>query len=414
MEERVRRIFSRILYAAFLIGLTGAARSIVLSQANDRLAQGAEPQTQRPSPDSKWILTGKIDGRYELRMELHRKNDQISGRYRYLNQPKGSYLVLRGAISKSGYAELSEYNQSNKKTGTFEGEFTGDIIGQNGPTKFVGGWTNAGASARLKCRLSSEVDETVPTGSAAREDRVYIKGKIHILRQDPEFPVTKSVVLDDGVCCYYKQPVITGKQPAHVLDKIRVALNIQTVYESTMASLIEELYQKDAQGERTPRLNEINIDYQVIYNENYILSFSYERYDAFPRPQTNSERRVFDLRTGNVVKAKDVFIPNSMPALAQMADRRFQEAIREQLAEYKAENSDEEYNNLKSMLAERSFTIDLLDNFTVDGQGVTFYYGYGVTAFYPIFDTEILTFEYEELKGYIKPKGVLGQFIPRK
>jgi hypothetical protein len=66
------------------------------------------------------------------------------------------------------------------------------------------------------------------------------------------------------------------------------------------------------------------------------------------------------------------------------------------------------------MLAGRSFSADLLDDFTLDGHGITFYYDYGVTAFYPIFDTEILTFDYEELKDHINPRGILGQFISKR
>jgi hypothetical protein len=419
----MRSMFRRILCAGFLISLVSAstARSIASGHADHQDAQNTDPKTQRPSPDPKWVLTGKIGDQYGLRMEVRREDDRMSGRYRYLNKPKAGYLILRGAIDKSGSAELSEYvfdnvHKVDKKTGTFKGAFTGDIIGQNGPTKFAGAWTNANESVSLEFRLGEEGPENDgPTDSSAGEDRVNVMGKLHILRQNHEFPVPKNVSLDDEVCCYYRQPLITGEQPAQVLDKIRSALDFGTVYGVTIASLIEdELYQKDDRGKRVPSLNEIDIDYQVIYNENYILSFSYERYDAFPRPRSSSERRVFDLKTGDVVRAKDIFRPNLTPALARVVDQRFQWFMKRQLAKYREESSDEEYNSLKNMLAEKSFSPDRLDNFTVDGQGVTFYYAYGVSPFYPMFDTEILTFDYEELKGYINPEGILGQFISKK
>jgi hypothetical protein len=405
----MRGIFRRVLCAGFLIILVAAVKARHVHPAPPQFDQNTDPKTQR-RPEGVWILTGKIGGKYPLRMEIHRNDNQISGRYRYVNRPKADYLTLQGVIDKSGAGELSEFVES-KKTGTFKGAFTGDIIGQSGPTKFAGAWTNADASVTLEFRLTAEDAQKTEL-----EDRVNIQGKLHILRQNPELPAPKNVSYSDiqEACCYFRQPLITGKQSPQVLDKIRKALEIKAVYDATIPSLIEQLHDIDDQGKRTPNLNGINIDYQVLYNENYILSFSYERFDEFPRPQTNSERRVFDLKTGNVIKAKDIFIPSSMPALARMVDRRFQEAIKSQLAEYKAENSAEEYNDLKSMLAGRSFSADLLDDFTLDGQGITFYYDYGVTAFYPIFDTEILTFDYEELKDHINPRGILGQFISKR
>jgi hypothetical protein len=421
----MRRIFSHILCFGFLISLvnSGAARSIAsrhsnyaCRHANGQGAQDTDPKTQRPSSDRKWILTGKIGGKYALRMEVHRKGDQISGCYRYVNKPKAGYLVLRGAIDKYGFGEISEYN-SGEKTGTFKGAFTGDIIGQNGPTDFVGAWTSANKPVSLEFSLSAEdAEKTSPADSTALKGRVDIKGKLHILRRDPRSPIPEDVSFSFGGsgCCYYKQPLITGKHPAQVLREIRKALDLETVFGDTIASLREDLYYKDDQGKRVPSHNEINIDYEVGYNENYILSFTYQRYDDFPRPRGFYYNRVFDLKTGKVVKAIDVFMRNSMQALARMVDLRFQKIMKDHLAEYRAENSDEEaYNQLKDLFAEQSFSPNFLDDFTVDGHGVTFYYNYGISPFYPIFDTEILAFSYEELKGYINPKGILGKFISK-
>src|SRR5262245_36616912 len=107
----MQRIFRRALCAGFLISLVSAstAHPIASSHANQQVARNIDSKTQRSSPDPKWVLIGKIDGQYALRMEVQRKDNQISGRYRYLNKPKAGGLELRGAIDKSGSAELSEY-----------------------------------------------------------------------------------------------------------------------------------------------------------------------------------------------------------------------------------------------------------------------------------------------------------------
>jgi hypothetical protein len=62
---------------------------------------------------------------------------------------------------------------------------------------------------------------------------------------------------------------------------------------------------------------------------------------------------------------------------------------------------------------ERLAQAGLLDNFTADSEGVTFEYDYNMSPFYPEFDREIVTFSDEELKRYINPKGILGQFISK-
>jgi hypothetical protein len=429
----MRRIFKLILCSGFLIGLVaaGAAQPTTSRHAGDRLAQNADSKMQTPSPDPTWILTGKIGDKYALRMELHRKDDQISGRYRYLSRPKANYLALRGAINKSGSVELSEYvvddsHKVGKQTGTFKGILTGNIVGQNGPAKFAGVWTNANASVSMEFSLSVEAaGKTAPADSAAHEDRVNITSKLHILREDPDNPIPKDVSLndDDTVCCYYKEPLITGKQPKQVLEKIRSALDFKNIYDGGLDPLIEELYDKDDRGKRIPNSKEMNIDYEVVYNENYVLSFEYKRYDALyaglhTRPFYAYDRMVFDLKTGNVLKAKDVFIPDSLPALALLLDRRLQDLMKDELAEFKKEGSDEDYNDLKDMFADQSFTDDHLDDFTVDGKGVTFNYDYGAHSFVfmrsPLMSrTDEFKLSYEELKQYINPKGILGRFISK-
>jgi hypothetical protein len=410
----MRGIFKHILCAGFLISLVGvgAARAIASLHANDQVAQDTDPKTQEPPSDPTWILTGKIGGKYALRMEVRRKDDQLSGRYRYANKPKAGYLVLRGAIDKSGSAELSEYDASDKKTGTFKGSFTGEIIGQNSPTKFAGAWTNANTAESFEFGLSAETaKKIVHSDAGVLEDRVDITMKQHTLMKKPD-----SALCDN---CYYNQPLITGKQPPQVLRKIRQALDIETVFGDTIESLREDLYEIDDQGKSVPNRKEMSIDYEVGYNENYILSFIYRK-ELSGRPYTIYERRVIDLKTGNVVKAQDVFMPNSIPALAKMVDQRLQKTLKSQLAAYRdGTKDDEEYNALKEVVEEQSFTEDSLDDFTVDYQGVTFYYDYGGGPFFGILGAaelpngEVFKFSFEELKDYINPKGMLGQFISK-
>jgi hypothetical protein len=366
------RVFNHVLCAGFLISLVsaGAARSIVRRYANDNVAQNADLKTQTPPSASTWVLTGKIDGEYALSMELHRKDGQISGRYRYVNNPKAGYLALQGTIDKSGSAEISEFDISDKKkkTGTFKGAFAGDIIGHNSPTTFVGFWTKAKTSVNLVFSLSVQDGVGMESvASTASEDRVDIKGKIYILRQDPELPIPELPSLGDD-CCYYKQPLITGKQPAQVLRKIREALDPETVLHETVESSREDLYFKefkDEQGNPSPTLLNVSIDYEEGYNANYILSFTYLMFDdRGGKYRTFHFPIVIDLKTGNVVTAEDVFRPDMMEALRQAVAQRFQKELKARVDKVKSDYPDAEeyYETFKQMIAENAS----LDGFTVD------------------------------------------------
>jgi hypothetical protein len=118
-----------------------AAAQGISTQSADHVADQASARAQKPS-GYEWVLIGKIDHKYAVRMELNRKNDRVYGRYRYLTQSAEHYLELDGTIDETWAVTLTEY-ESGKKTGTFEGQFYGDNIAQYGPAKFIGYWERA-------------------------------------------------------------------------------------------------------------------------------------------------------------------------------------------------------------------------------------------------------------------------------
>jgi hypothetical protein len=393
-------------------GMARPVTSGASAGANDQVAQNPDPKTQSRPSDPGWILTGKIGGKYALLMKINRKDGQISGGYRYVNNPKAAYLILRGAIDNSGSAELSEYDSSDRKTGTFKGVFSGDIIGQNSPAKFSGVWTNAITAVSFEFSLTAKgAEKASPTASTALDDGVHITEKLHILRNDPDDPVPEDPSIDSD-CCYYKQPLITGKQPERILRKIRNALDLETALGHTIESLIEQLHEKDDQGKSVPTFFHINIDYEEGYNANNILSFTYLEFNDRPgKYRTHHCPIVIDLKTGNVVKAEDLFRPNLTQALSRMVKLRFQKTLKAHVDEVKSEFPEVEdyYDWFKEALAQAS----LIDSFTVNEQGVTFEYAYGMSPIYPEFDIETVTFSYEELKKYVNPKGILGRLVQK-
>lgn len=134
---------------------------------------------QKPS-GYKWVLIGKINHKYAVRMELNRENDRIYGRYKYLSQATERYLELDGTIDQSWSVVLTEY-ESGRKTGTFEGQFLGDNIDQYGPAKFLGYWVKAIGNPNetaMVFNLHPESVDTTTTGETSDNQVANSEGQL--------------------------------------------------------------------------------------------------------------------------------------------------------------------------------------------------------------------------------------------
>lgn len=228
-------------------------------------------------------------------------------------------------------------------------------------------------------------------------DRVVIqKRKITIVRTGRlarEFPERRRATIN--------MPVISGLKPLTILNKVRAHLALKNIFDTSLAE-----YRSDAW------LTEF--DYTVNYNKNYILDITFMQSGVAAYPDTHIKHFVINLKTGDVLKAKDVFKEDSWAKLAAMVDEKLQAESKKIITEAEARGdvTAEEKEGFRGMLNNLKFEVSNLDEFQVGDQGVTFLYDAGfphvVKALQP--EGEYF-FSYAELASHIKPGSLLANMV---
>ena len=150
-------------------------------------------------------------------------------------------------------------------------------------------------------------------------------------------------------------------------------------------------------------------DYEVIYNKNDLLSVALSINGSGAYPSGSTKHIVVNLKNGNPVKAKDVFI--KIPELARLADKSLQARIKKEIAEMKKDSA-EDAQTMSEELNGKTFTAENLEFFSVSDQGVTFYYDYGLPHVIQALEPDnAFLFTFRQLKPYISPNGLLAKFV---
>lgn len=195
-------------------------------------------------------------------------------------------------------------------------------------------------------------------------------------------------------------PVVTGLPP-QVLRKVRAALDLKNVFQTSLAE-----YRRDAWLEE--------LDFKVNYNKRHILDISFWQTGTGAYPDTQHAHFAISLRTGDVLKARDVFEPGALYALAALAHEKLRAEVAEQVkvVEQDKELDAEARDGVKGQLSGLAFGVEHLDNFMVGDAGVTFLYDAGfphvIQALQP--DGRYF-FTHVQLAPYVRRDGPLGAFV---
>jgi hypothetical protein len=148
--------------------------------------------------------------------------------------------------------------------------------------------------------------------------------------------------------------------------------------------------------------------YKVNYNKNGILDITLTVSGTGAYPSTFDRTVVVDTKTGSRVTPKDVF--TDLAGLAAKGKKAQEAEIKQGLAEIKKEEPDAE--SPENLFENANFTVENLNEFSINDRGVTFIYDYGfphvIQAMQP--DGRYF-FTWKELKRYIKPAGLFGRFV---
>ena len=141
---------------------------------------------------------------------------------------------------------------------------------------------------------------------------------------------------------------------------------------------------------------------KILHNSDNILSTreTVSTYEGGAHPNTNFNFKNFNLRSGKEIKLSDVFTGDYIPLLNKIAERKFRKI-------YKIP---ENKNLEKAGFYFKKGVFKLNDNYSFSSYAVTFQFNpYEVAAY--VFGAPEIVIPYTEIKGIIKPDGLLGQFI---
>jgi hypothetical protein len=195
-------------------------------------------------------------------------------------------------------------------------------------------------------------------------------------------------------------PVISGLKDPQVLRRVQAILQVTNVFDSSIAEYRDDNWLEEFR-------------YKVNYNKNNILDITFTQNGAGAYPDTQTRHFAINLKNGNVIKASDVFVDNSLPTLRIKLDAKLQTELKEILASLKDSKSDPEDVRITTEAQEpQGYTIENLDDFEVGDKGVTFLYDAGYPHVIQAFEPNgRYFFSYSELKPFLRRDGPLGQFV---
>lgn len=236
-----------------------------------------------------------------------------------------------------------------------------------------------------------------PPGAAAAADRAVVtRRRVVIVRTGQlarQFPHRRRAVVN--------LPVVGGISDPRVLRKVRATLDLKSVFDTSLAE-----YRQDAWLEE--------LDFKVNYNKHHLLDITLWQTGTGAYPDTQHKHYTISLRTGDVLRARDVFEGASLYALAAVVNEKLREEVNGlvRAVEQDRDITAEEKAPLKESLSGLSFGVEDLDGFVVSDAGLTFLYDAGfphvIKALEP--DGEYF-FSYAQLAPYIKRGGPLGRFV---
>ena len=168
--------------------------------------------------------------------------------------------------------------------------------------------------AALLVLAAFAVGLTCPAATAAADERAVVRRKRVVIvrtgRLARDFPERKRAVVN--------LPVVSGLSDPTVLRKVRAALELKNIFETSLAEYREDTWLEE-------------FDFKVNYNKRHILDISFWQSGTGAYPDTHHAHRTISLRTGAVLKAQDDFESGALYALAGMANEKLRAELAEQI-----------------------------------------------------------------------------------
>jgi len=227
-------------------------------------------------------------------------------------------------------------------------------------------------------------------GSAVVEKRRIVLVRSGKLASD--FPGRRRAVIN--------YPVIKGLQNPVALKKVRSMLRIEKIFDTSIAEYKEDAWLT-------------SFDYKVNYNKNYILDLTFTQDGVGAYPDTHTKHFALNLKSGEVIKARDVFKTSALETLRKMIDAKLQAEIKSIIADGQNNSSVsiEDKAHLVDTFKDVRFELANLNEFSIGERGITFLYDAGFPHVIQALEPEGQYFlDYKTIASYIKSNSVLAVF----
>jgi len=323
------------------------------------------------------LFTGSIGGKYPIEMMVGNIENSLSGRYMYARV--GQWLTIDGSMDSAQTVTLRENDDNGKQTGIFKGRFTRAGV-------LEGTWTRPDGRDPMPFRLVAE--PATPSG-------VKPPGRIGIWLKRIIVPrAQKGSTAQGDTDIQY--PLLYGLADERLLRRLQTEILPQQTYKGSLAEM-----------KKDPWLEAV--DYIVNCNRHSILDVSYRLSGMAAYPDFYDESIALDLKTGKRLRASDLFIASSLPALAARVNRAMQAEIQKTIQK---EEKDER-EDVQQRLSTAVFTAKDLDQLDVTPLGVTFTYTFGFPHVLKAAEPNgEYFFSYAALRPFVRAEGPLKSFLP--
>lgn len=190
-------------------------------------------------------------------------------------------------------------------------------------------------------------------------------------------------------------PKVSGVSAA-LIKKIEANLSFEKAFEFSLRDEISTSYGLDS------------ADFTVLYNKFGILNVELSEDVSGAYPSTYNKSVVINTKTGERVKAADIF--TKLSELAAKVKKSQAAEIKKGIALLKKENIDAE--NAAEYFNNTDYKTENLDDFSVSDKGITFRYDYEFAhAMLALQPDGRFFYSWAQLKPFIKRDGLLARFV---
>ena len=345
-------------------------------------------ETVVPAPaEFKEVLVGTIDDKHAVRMELERKDADLTGSYFY--ERSGAFnsamrtLELKGRIDAVGNVTLAETTNemgNPQKTGEFKGKLDGLSANGDLRLRFSGSWTGGRDGRQMPFSL--------------RQLRFDLGGLRLEERKEESSNKKLRYEIDTAL------PQLAGADSARVEKFNQAVAKLVAGKTGEFKKAVDEIASEEAAAKQDAKSaappNSMGVSYKITAASKDFISalFSFYEYTGGAHPNTTTESFNYDLNRNAPVSLADLFTPNSN-YLKVISDYSIMELKKLETVSYAEEGAGPKIENFHSW------------NITPLGLKITFD-RYQVGA-YAAGEHEVVV-PYSVLKPIIRPDGPLAQF----